>query len=209
MPTPEPVNPPNATVTAPAASPVVAQAPVAAAPASGFAEPAGWQAQPEFQASMSQPSLDGVITWTASEFISNEKGTGWYAILFAGSAALAALVYFITKDKISTGVVVLAALAFANFAGHKPRTQQYGVSRDGIQIGTKVYGFQDFKAFSIIEEGAIASIVFMPLKRFMPPLTVYVAPEMEDQVVDYLGAFLPFEQRRADAIDSLMRRIRF
>lgn len=215
VPPPEPVSPPSTAVTAPAAaapavaaSPVNAQPPVAATAPNAAQQP-GWHAQQTFGASTPQPPLDQAITWTASEFISNEKGTGWYAILFAGSAVLAALVYFLTKDKISTGVVVLAALAFANFAGHQPRTQQYGISRDGVQIGMKLYNFQDFKTFSVIEEGAIASIVFMPLKRFMPPLTIYVAPDMEDQVVDYLGAFLPFEQRRADAIDNLLRRIGF
>ncbi len=55
------------------------------------------------------------------------------------------------------------------------------MNRSGLQIGVKSYGFQDFKTFSIAEEGAIVSIVFMPLKRFMPPLTIYVAPDMEDK----------------------------
>jgi hypothetical protein len=49
----------------------------------------------------------------------------------------------------------------------------------------------------------------MPLKRFMPPLTVYLAPEMEEQIVDFLAQLLPFERHRQDAVDGLLKRIRF
>jgi hypothetical protein len=190
-------------------TPQVPQAPVPAY-AAVATEPAGWQFNQELPAAAAPPQpLDQAITWTASEFIDHEKGPGWYAALIGGSVVVTALVYFATKDVISTVVVALVAIAFAYFAGHKPRTQQYAVNRQGLQIGIKTYRYQDFKAFSVIEEDAIASIVFMPLKRFMPQLTIYVAPEMEAQVIDYLSAFLPYEQRRADMVDSLMRRIRF
>ena len=205
-PTPPPVPPPELV-----AQPVAVQAPPQPAQpyVAPLSEPGGWQFHQESNATVSQLPIDEVITWTGSEFISNEKGAGWYAVLFGGSVVFAVLIYLLTKDKVSAATVVLASLVFASFAAHKPRTQQYGLSRQGVQIGMKTYGFQDFKTFSVVEEGAIASIVFMPLKRFMPPLTIYVAPEMEERVITYLSAFLPFEQRRADAIDSLLRRIRF
>ena len=197
---PEPTPPP-----APTPEPT---APAAAAPPAPQPQE-GWQFRSEAAAAPApQPEQSG-ISWTASEFINHEKGVGWYGLLLIGSVLLAALVYLVTHDKVSTSVVVLAALVLAVFAAHKPRTQQYGLSQRGLQVGVRLYGFQDFKTFSIIEEGAIASIVFMPLKRFMPPLTIYVAPDMEERVVNFLSAYLPFEQRRADAFDSLLRRIRF
>jgi len=202
-PPPEPVSPPVAMQV-----PVAAAQPPVAAPAAA-SPPANRQFQPATGNAPAPRPLDEAITWTASEFIDHEKSLGWYLVLIAGSLVITALVYLITRDVLSTVIVALVAIIFASFAGHKPRTQQYGLSLQGLQIGIKTYGYQDFKTFSVIEEGAIASIVFMPLKRFMPPLTIYVAPDMEEQVVTYLSAFLPFEQRRADMVDSLMRRIRF
>jgi hypothetical protein len=59
------------------------------------------------------------------------------------------------------------------------------------------------------DEGDIVSIVFMPLKRFSPPLTIYLTSGMADQVVDLLASILPIEQHKQDAFESLLKRIRF
>ncbi len=61
----------------------------------------------------------------------------------------------------------------------------------------------------MVPEGAFSSVVFMPLKRFAPPRTIYYAPEDEDRIVGLLVNRLPLEEHRADAVDGLMRRIRF
>lgn len=149
------------------------------------------------------------LTWTASEFIAHDKSSGWYMTLVLIAAVITLLTYLITKDKFSTGVVLLVVIMFGVVAGRKPRTQQYSLGRAGIQVGPKVYNFKDFKTFSVAHEGASASVIFMPLKRFMPALTLYLAPDMEDRVVDYLAAVLPFEQHKDDMVDSLLRRIHF
>lgn len=208
---PEPTNP-AATVTAPPQVLPAPQAPQASVQAAGPAGDSGWQFRQSAEALQSQhagPSMDESLTWTASEYIAHEKGAGWYLLLAAGGAAAAVADYLLVKDKISTIVIMLAALSFGVLSARKPNVQQYALTYQGLQIGAKAYFFQDFKNFSVAEEGAIASIVFMPMKRFMPPLTIYVAPDMEDRVVDFLSRILPFEQHRADAVDSFMRRIRY
>lgn len=213
---PEPERPteqpePAPTPTAPPEPAATAVTPQAVEPQSmATPDTANWQFHQEAETGLgAQEPLPDNINWTASEFIAHEKSASWYGILALTGLVAAGLDYLITRDIFSTVVILFAAVAFGVFAGRKPRTQEYNLSRLGIQIGVKSYSFQDFKTFSISEEGAIASVIFMPLKRFMPPLTLYVAPDMEDQVVDYLSAFLPFEQHKADAVDSLLRRIHF
>ena len=193
-----------------------AQAPATNQPA------AGWQFRPEtptattstagafepLESSTDKP-LPAEITWTASEFIAHEKSPAWYARLALAGIILAAVIYFITKDKITTGIVLLCAIALGVFAARKPNVQTYVLNEYGLKIGQRVYPFQGYKSFAIAEDGAIASVVFMPLKRFMPALTVYLDPEMEEQVVDYLAQLLPFEEHHQDVVDSLMNRIRF
>ncbi|HSX06234.1 MAG TPA: hypothetical protein VLG92_00760 [Candidatus Saccharimonadia bacterium] len=173
---------------------------------------AGWSFHEEDSTGRSQAELDNLpqaLTWTASEFIDHEKSTAWYTLLALSGLAVAAGVYFIMKDILSTAVILFATLAFGAFAARKPRVQQYALTTRGLQIGAKLYDFQDYKNFSVTPEGAVTSIVFMPLKRFMAPLTVYVMSDMERQVVDFLGGILPFEPRRFDAIDGLLRQIHF
>jgi len=153
--------------------------------------------------------LPEALTWTASEFIDHEKGAIWYGLLTLAGLAIAGVVYMVIKDVVSTVVILFATLAFGVFAARKPQVRQYALTDRGLRIGPKVYSFQDYKNFSIVPEGAVVGIVFMPLKRFMPPLTVYVMPDMASQVTNFLGGILPFEQRQSDFVDGLLRRIHF
>jgi len=155
------------------------------------------------------PAVESSLSWTASEFVEHEKTAGWYGLLALVGVVLAAVVYFLTKDKITTGIILFAAIALGVFGARKPRSQQYGLDDAGIHVGAKAYDFASFKAFSVVPEGAVTSIVFLPLKRFMPALTIYVAPEVEDSAVDFLAIRLPLEQHKPDAVDSFLRRIHF
>ncbi|PIZ63306.1 hypothetical protein COY17_00815 [Candidatus Saccharibacteria bacterium CG_4_10_14_0_2_um_filter_52_9] len=152
---------------------------------------------------------DSSISWTASEFVAHHKSAGWYGLLALAAAGIAGLILFITHDGISVAVVIVAALLLAVYAARQPRQLQYRLDGQGIIIGDKHYGYHEFRSFSVLPEGAFSSIVFMPLKRFAPPISIYYAPEDEDGILNLLSERLPFEQARRDAVDSLMRRIRF
>ena len=149
------------------------------------------------------------ITWTASEFVAHDKSAGWYFALAVSAALISALVYLITKDVISVAVVVVAALLLGVYGSHKPRELEYRLDEHGIGIAHKYYSFDQFRSFSVRAEGAFTSIIFMPLKRFAPPISIYYAPDDEDKIMAALSSRLPFEEARRDAVDNLMRRIRF
>jgi hypothetical protein len=168
------------------------------------------QAEPPVQGeNPEEGSAETAISWTASEFVAHDKSAGWYTLLIFGAAVFAAVVYLVTRDVISTGVVLVAAIILAVYGSHKPNEQQYTVDDQGVGIGQKRYSYDDFKSFAIATEGAFSSLVFMPLKRFAIPLTIYYAPEDEERIVNLLSNQLPLEEHRLDAVDNLMRRIRF
>lgn len=205
---------------APAAPAPEAPAPVeASAPAPELAadqNPAPHPQAPDLAAddSIDQTSPEPVgpaapISWTASEFIAHEKSAGWYLGVVVASVLCGGLVYFITKDKVSMSVVLMAGFVLGFYGARKPKQIQYHLDNQGITVGSKHFVYNSFRSFSVIPEGAFSSIVFMPHKRFALPLTLYYAPDDEDNIVDILADQLPLEERRPDAVDSLMRRIRF
>lgn len=157
----------------------------------------------------STQTQDEDVMWTATEFVDNHKGTNWYLSLLGVGVLAAAGAYFLLKDLFSAIVIVLAIVAFAVYASRKPRQQQYHLNTFGVQVGNKVYEFHDFKAFSVTHDADVVSVALRPLKRFMPTPTLYVIPEVEDRVIELLSMVMPSEQHRPDAIDSLMRKIRF
>jgi hypothetical protein len=149
------------------------------------------------------------ITWTASEFVAHQKTASWYLILIISAIAITILVFLITKDKISATVVIVAAILMGVYGSHQPRQLEYKISPRGLSIGGKYHTYEEFRSFSVLQEGAFSSINFMPLKRFAIPLTIYYAPEQEEEIISLLSGSLPFEEHRSDAVDTLMRRIRF
>lgn len=172
--------------------------------------------EPETEATppAEQPSATGddkgqKITWTASEFVAHNKSAGWYALLMIGTLLLAAVVFFVTRDIISVSVVIVAGLLLGVYGAHQPRQVEYIVDRRGIGIGQKHHTYDEFKSFSVAPEGAFSSLVFMPLKRFAVPTTIYYAPDDEERILSILADHLPLEEHRRDAVDSLMHRIRF
>src|SRR5579872_7250368 len=54
-----------------------------------------------------QPEVDEneTVSWSASEFIAHHKTASWYLQLVLGAIILAALVFFITHDKLSVVVI--------------------------------------------------------------------------------------------------------
>ena len=163
---------------------------------------------PETHVAPSVPPAED-ITWTASEFIARHKGVEWYLILFGATALLAVAIYFLSKDFITVGAIVVAIVLFGVAAGRKPRVLTYQLNDKGLKIGQKFYPYSMFKSFSVIDEEAFSSVMLLPLKRFMPPISVYYEPKDEERILTLLSTHLPVEHRQVDMMDHLMRRIRF
>lgn len=149
------------------------------------------------------------VRWTASEYVAHHKSFGWYALLFLGAFVMAGLAYFITHDKITMAVIIIVAILLAVIAGRKPRTQDYELERSGLHIGPKFYPYSTFKSFNRVQEGAFSNVTFMPMKRFMPPVSIYYEPKDEEKIIQTLAVYLPLENREHDTLDKFLKKIRF
>ncbi len=185
-------------------------------------EPVGWQYKADGQKSSPAslglgsvqktarvPSGEGVVNWSASEFVAHHKGVVWYLLLAVAAIVLAGLAYLLTRDYVSAGGILFFAVIFGIAASRKPRVLEYQLNNKGLVIGEKFYMYSDFKSFTVGDEHPFASITFLPLKRFMPPLSIYFPPEEEKQIFDVLSGHLPMEQHRPELVDRLMKQIRF
>ncbi len=171
---------------------------------------------PQFQldntpgSSQYESDNDESISWTASEYIAHQKSLSWFIALAVATVGISVAVYFITGgDILSVIVIVLAAIVFGIYAAKKPKEQHYSISNVGVTIGAKTYSFDQLKTFSIVEEGAFSSIMFLPMKRFMPPISIYYDPQDEEKIINVLSKYLPMDVQQRDMIDSFMRKIRF
>lgn len=148
------------------------------------------------------------ISWQASEYIHHEKDPLWYVYFAIISILLLAGTYFLLKDVISLIVITLMAIAVLVFANRKPLALDYQLSDEGIAINGKGYSYAQFKSFSVVAMGAVESIYLEPLERFMPPISIYFAPEDADKIINTIGSYLPHREHKPDIIDTIVRRIR-
>lgn len=186
----------------------------------------GWTYQPNDDTSLAEPDLSaqqnpqndsGVregtkkkeISWTASEFIENHKDTRWHMVFYLALAALAALVFIFTRDYFSTGIILVVGTLFAILANRKPRQISYQIDYQNISIGRQVHAFSEFKSFSVAQADAISYVNLMPLKRFMPEVSIYYPPEEEQEILDILSDHLPHDQQPERVIDRLAKKIHF
>lgn len=150
-----------------------------------------------------------LVEWKASEFIDHQKNASWFLPLIGGAIVICVGIYFITRDILATLVLLFGGVAFGLYARQKPRTLTYGLGDSSITVDKRTYSYDEFRTFSIIQEGALYSIYLQPIKRFMPPLSIYFPPEEGEKIFDTLASHLPHQERTQDPIERLMRKIRF
>ncbi len=165
------------------------------------------QPQTPVEQPMQKPEVS--IRWQASEFVDHEKNNSWFLLLGGAAIAVSVIVYLMSKSIFSSVVIFFAAAAFGVTAKQKPRTLQYSLLPTGIQVGEKRYRYDDFRSFSVVQEGALWSIILQPTKRFMPTLTIYIDPNDGEKIFDVLATQMPHEEHQSDSIDRFMKRIRF
>ena len=181
----------------------------AAAPESGWRYQSD-QGAPEAPSPAPHPThRNAHIEWTASEFVAHHKSANWYLMLVFAVLAGGGLIYWFTKDLITVGVIAFCGVIFGIAAARKPRVLGYRLDEAGLTIAQRFYPYADYRAFTVVDEGAFASISFIPLKRFMPAINIYFDPKDEDHIIDALSEYLPLQPSAPTVVDHVMRRLRF
>lgn len=148
------------------------------------------------------------VTWTASEYVQHDKQAAWYLVLIVATVLLLALAIFMKAWTFALLVVVMG-IGIGVLAGRPPHSVRYTLSEYGLRIDEKNFSYHDFRAFGVVQDAAMYSIVLIPNKRFMPAVSVYFPSEMGEQIVDIFGAFLPMEHVELDLVEKLARKLRF
>ncbi|HSW99354.1 MAG TPA: hypothetical protein VLF71_06000 [Candidatus Saccharimonadales bacterium] len=149
------------------------------------------------------------IEWTASEFIDHDKGPIWYVVLAAGTLGICAVLFFWLHDMVTIVAITVLAIMIGIMAARKPRTLQYRLDRSGLSAGKQFHPYGKFKAFAVIDEGAFASITFLPAKPFNLPVSVYFSPDDESKILEITARHLPLQPGALDVFDALMRSLHF
>ena len=113
-----------------------------------------------------------VVQWEAEEYVSHEKNMGWYfGLILVG--VIFSLISIRFEWWTFTALVVVSVVAIITYSVRPPRKIQYVLSEKGLTEGERMYRFEEYKAFGILQDDVHFAIVLMPKKRFSPAVTVY------------------------------------
>ncbi|MBR5389260.1 hypothetical protein IK146_01735 [Candidatus Saccharibacteria bacterium] len=156
---------------------------------------------------MVNKKTDAIINWEAGEYLQRDKKAGWYigfSIVILGLVVLSIVLEWWSF----TALVVLSAIALMIYSVRPPRVLHYSLTSKGLSEGNKLYKYDDFRSFGVMEDEGNYSIVLIPRKRFSPRTIVYFPKESGEEIVDAFGARLPMEEARLDFLDKIVRMLR-
>lgn len=149
------------------------------------------------------------LSWQASEAIHHEKHMLWFVGLLAATVFLLAVSIFLIRSWTFAVLIVVMAITVGVLGSRPPRVNSYQLNSQSLQVNDKTFSLHDFRAFGVLQDGPLYSVVLIPHKRFMPSVNVYFPAESGEQIVDIFGASLPMEHVEPDVIDRLSRKLRF
>lgn len=147
------------------------------------------------------------VSWEAEEYVTYDKNSGWYIGLSIVGMVLVALSIWM-QQWIFAIVVVLAFISLLIYELRPPRKIKYTVDAKGLTEGERIYKFEDYRAFGVMQYDKKFAIVLMPRKRFSLAVTVYFPESKGEEIVDVFGARLPMEAVKLDMIDKIVRKLR-
>lgn len=160
------------------------------------------------QPSETQPVDDTpLLRWQGTEYIHRERGILWFVLLALVSFGLMALALLVFHSITFTLLIPVMAVALVIYVRRPPATLNYTLSRKGLHINDRLYGYEQFKSFGVIDHNGSRSIALIPRKRFQISQVLYFPTEIGESLVDMLAARLPMKEVAPDAIDRVLAKL--
>ncbi len=155
-----------------------------------------------------QTDLKKPFSWQAPEGEQAQRDKTWYVLFTVVVLILIVLAIFVFKSLTFALLIPVMAAAVVLLSTKPPRVINYAISPKGVYVADKLYDFSEFRAFGVVVDEKLSSAILLPVRRFSPGLTIYFTPADGEQVVDMLGARLPMQEIKPDALDKFIRMIR-
>ena len=207
---PQPPSSDNSQDSQAAPAPVAAPAapPQAAVPVDSPTVPPARPPTPEQTAGPAMDTMPGQLSWAASA-VGGARSMNWFIGVVVGALLVSAGVYWLTGSIVPAAAIVIVSVLVGIVYTKNPRVLQYAIDEYGITIGQKRYGFDEFRAYAVLDDHGYSSIALMPLQRFLPMLSVYYNPDVQQQVFDALNSHLPLVEYKRDTFDRITTGLHF
>lgn len=149
------------------------------------------------------------IEWQAPEYEFVKKSPDWFWGL--GIITLALFLSTLLLKNFLFGIfILLAGFSLALYASRRPNIVSFSVSPRGIQIGNRIYPYENLKSFWINYNPPYKKDLIIESKRtFMPHIFIMLEDADPEKIHNLLSQFLKEEKIEESLIDSVFRLLGF
>lgn len=135
---------------------------------------------------------DEILTWEIEEYTYYERSKKWYAIAIT-TAFLMLLFSFWGANFLFSMVVIIIALIVILHDGRRPDLVPVIISDEGIQVGRKIYLYDELQNFSILykPKSDIKNLYFEFKNSIRQRISVPLKNTDPLQIREYLLRYLP------------------
>ncbi len=149
------------------------------------------------------------LSWETEEYEHLPKENLWFVALGIVTI-LAAVVAIFMQNYFFALFIVVAGLTVAVLAKQKPRKVRLSVTSDGLEIGNRLYNFDDLSSFWVFFDPPLFKELSVESKKiFMPYIRAPLGETDPEKIREILLKFLPEEKQNESFISLLSRVVGF
>lgn len=148
-----------------------------------------------------------IANWQAQDLLIGEKTGKWYVFFALVVIAMLGVSIWMQSWSFSALIIVSAIGVIALRKTNHSQIISYSLSNKGVYMADKFHSYEEFRAFGVLKESGVYSIVLLPKKRFSPSTTIYFDKNDGEKITDIIGSRLPMEEVKHDMIDKIIRKI--
>ncbi|MBC7764479.1 hypothetical protein H7Y29_02075, partial [Microbacteriaceae bacterium] len=92
-----------------------------------------------------------LVRWQSAEYLHQERTSMWFLMLGIITVLLMLGAYIVIKSITFTILLPVMAITLAMYVRRPPVPNDYSVSRKGVHINDRLYAYDQFRSFSVIE----------------------------------------------------------
>ena len=147
------------------------------------------------------------VSWEAEEYIVKDHNIWWYIGLAIITIALSAIAV-VFNGWTFLALIILSVVTILVYSLRPHRKIHYKLDNKGLTEEKQFHGYEEYRAFGILKEGAHYSAVLIPKKRLGLQVKIYFPEGSGEMIVDQLGNHLPMEEVKLDFLDKIVNFLR-
>lgn len=152
-------------------------------------------------------SDEALIRWQSTEYMHQERTALWFVVLAIIVIVLMVAAIVLIKSITFAILLPVMAVTLVMYVKRPPSLNDYIISRKGLHINDRLYTYDQFRSFGVVQHNGHNSVVLVPRKRFQIGQTLYFPEEVGEPLVDMLAARLPMKEVEPDMIDKILAKL--